>query len=114
MYDVIGGGSTPTQFMLLTETLYPRAGFYLRKQKSALRFATSSVVRLRSQASIKFKNPTNVGFLNFGRDRDRTDDLLVANEALSQLSYTPVNRYIISDDIFIIAYPHLKIKFLRC
>ena len=38
------------------------------------------------------KNLTFVRFLNGGRDRDRTDDLLVANEALSQLSYTPENR----------------------
>ncbi len=29
-----------------------------------------------------------------GRDRDRTCDLLVANEALSQLSYTPVSQII--------------------
>ena len=34
------------------------------------------------------KTPLGRG-LNGGRDRDRTDDLLVANEALSQLSYTP-------------------------
>ena len=27
---------------------------------------------------------------NGGGERDRTDDLLVANQALSQLSYTPV------------------------
>jgi hypothetical protein len=26
-----------------------------------------------------------------GRDRDRTGDLLVANEALSQLSYSPIS-----------------------
>lgn len=40
----------------------------------------------------KIKNPARaglLGLLNGGRDRDRTDDLLVANEALSQLSYTP-------------------------
>lgn len=36
------------------------------------------------------KTPLTRGFiLKSGRDRDRTDDLLVANEALSQLSYTP-------------------------
>ncbi len=35
------------------------------------------------------KKPRVGGALNGGRDRDRTDDLLVANEALSQLSYTP-------------------------
>ena len=29
-----------------------------------------------------------------GRDRDRTGDLLVANEALSQLSYSPTSSTI--------------------
>ena len=38
------------------------------------------------------KKPRFRVVLNGGRDRDRTDDLLVANEALSQLSYTPENR----------------------
>jgi hypothetical protein len=28
-----------------------------------------------------------------GADRDRTDNLLVANQALSQLSYSPVKNY---------------------
>ena len=35
------------------------------------------------------KSPDKQDSFNGGRDRDRTDDLLVANEALSQLSYTP-------------------------
>ncbi len=30
-----------------------------------------------------------------GRERDRTADLLVANEALSQLSYTPVRQILL-------------------
>ena len=29
--------------------------------------------------------------MNGGADRDRTDDLYVANVALSQLSYSPIN-----------------------
>gem|GEM_PF-6912290 len=33
-----------------------------------------------------------------GRDRDRTCDLVVANDALSQLSYTPTNSYKILAD----------------
>ena len=38
------------------------------------------------------KNPRFlVGFLFGGGDRDRTGDLIVANDALSQLSYTPSN-----------------------
>ncbi len=54
-------------------------------------------------------------YLNGGRDRDRTDDLLVANEALSQLSYTPKKLFCFlsagtSKNIFIIAYPEIKIK----
>ena len=31
-----------------------------------------------------------LGFLNGGGERDRTDGLLLAKQALSQLSYTPV------------------------
>jgi hypothetical protein len=34
----------------------------------------------------------NRGPKDGGGDRDRTDDLLVANQVLSQLSYTPVHR----------------------
>src|SRR5438270_10242263 len=30
---------------------------------------------------------------NGGASRDRTDDLIVANDALSQLSYSPLGRY---------------------
>ena len=34
-----------------------------------------------------------------GRDRDRTGDLLVANEALSQLSYSPMSsNKMLADD----------------
>ena len=32
-----------------------------------------------------------------GGERDRTDDLLLAKQALSQLSYTPVQGSVISD-----------------
>ena len=35
---------------------------------------------------------------NFGGgERDRTDDLLVANQALSQLSYTPEQNFLYSN-----------------
>ena len=33
------------------------------------------------------------GFENGGGERDRTDDLLLAKQALSQLSYTPRNLW---------------------
>ena len=33
--------------------------------------------------------------MNGGGERDRTDDLVNANHALSQLSYTPVHRRIV-------------------
>ena len=45
------------------------------------------------------------GFLIFGRDRDRTDDLLVANEALSQ-----TELHARKFDILIIAYRKNKSK----
>ena len=32
-----------------------------------------------------------------GGERDRTDDLLLAKQALSQLSYTPINYFLITD-----------------
>ena len=35
-----------------------------------------------------------------GADRDRTDGLLVANEALSQLSYSPRTPYRVSGNHF--------------
>ena len=31
-------------------------------------------------------------WLSIGADRDRTDDLLLAKQALSQLSYSPLNK----------------------
>ncbi len=48
----------------------------------------------RALAQVRHKKTTlKRGIINGGRDRDRTDDLLVANEALSQLSYTPKNLF---------------------
>ena len=35
--------------------------------------------------------PSTMSYLNGGGERDRTDDLLRARQALSQLSYTPNN-----------------------
>ena len=32
----------------------------------------------------------NLSFIFGGADRDRTDDLVIANDALSQLSYGPI------------------------
>ena len=34
-----------------------------------------------------------LGKVNGGAERDRTDDLLLARQALSQLSYSPKERY---------------------
>jgi hypothetical protein len=41
---------------------------------------------------LKAGNQGNLALLNFisGGERDRTDDLLLAKQALSQLSYTPI------------------------
>ena len=36
---------------------------------------------------------------NFGADRDRTDGLVVANDALSQLSYSPKGGGILTEDV---------------
>ena len=38
---------------------------------------------------ITLHDPSAIPMLSGGGERDRTDDLLVANQALSQLSYTP-------------------------
>ena len=35
------------------------------------------------------RQPSTLGSRNGGGERDRTDDLLLAKQALSQLSYTP-------------------------
>ena len=39
--------------------------------------------------NIQASDADDVAGLNGGAGRDRTDDLLIANEALSQLSYSP-------------------------
>ncbi len=33
-----------------------------------------------------------------GADRDRTDDILLAKQALSQLSYSPILRYVVDQN----------------
>jgi hypothetical protein len=51
------------------------------------------VIRLApsTEAITRFLNVTNLG----GADRDRTGGLLVANQALSQLSYSPLTRSLV-------------------
>ena len=39
-----------------------------------------------------FISNLKVSYLFGGGERDRTDDLLLAKQALSQLSYTPINQ----------------------
>ena len=73
-----------------------------------------SATSLACCASLNYKTPANARVSNGGRDRDRTDDLLVANEALSQLSYTPDKSVLLfhrNYDLFIIAYPEIERKF---
>ena len=41
------------------------------------------------------RNPTEIG----GGERDRTDDLLLARQALSQLSYTPMKIWWAREDL---------------
>jgi hypothetical protein len=45
------------------------------------------------------KNLDFIGVLIGGASRDRTDDLIVANDALSQLSYSPIRREVTFFDI---------------
>ncbi len=45
---------------------------------------------------------------NGGADRDRTDDLVIANDALSQLSYGPVDEYFYVDGKRIASLHHEK------
>ena len=37
-------------------------------------------------------------WLSFGADRDRTDDLLLAKQALSQLSYSPLISFTVGPE----------------
>ena len=61
--------------------------FVVTRRRNRSRFAFGELAQNGTKVQHK-KTPLGRG-LNGGRDRDRTDDLLVANEALSQLSYTP-------------------------
>ena len=47
-----------------------------------------AVARLSMARQFPFRNGTGIG----GADRDQTDDLVVANDALYQLSYCPMEE----------------------
>jgi hypothetical protein len=47
----------------------------------------------RSQEGLLFDARRSAKFQNGGADRDRTGGLLVANQALSQLSYSPTDSW---------------------
>ena len=50
-------------------------------------------------ASVDTFGPTNLRVKDGGGERDRTDDLVNANHALSQLSYTPVLKWWAKKDL---------------
>jgi hypothetical protein len=53
--------------------------------------------------------PKNIYFIG-GASRDRTDDLIVANDALSQLSYSPIRRCV---GVFRFYQPSLDFAYTR-
>jgi hypothetical protein len=61
-----------------------------------MRFASSGLLKIETAVWPESQTETHDGALSFGvrhrgggGERDRTDDLLLAKQALSQLSYTP-------------------------
>jgi hypothetical protein len=59
-----------------------------RKASSTRRKAAAA--KRHSETGATRGEATRNGEKNGGASRDRTDDLIVANDALSQLSYSPV------------------------
>ena len=63
--------------------------------------ALSSAVRIMAQEKFQKK-----GLLG-GASRDRTDDLIVANDALSQLSYSPTLREVTHSKVIALGGNHI-------
>ena len=51
-------------------------------------FQTASIINIYDEWYFLFLSPS-LSYMTGGGERDRTDDLLLAKQALSQLSYTP-------------------------
>ena len=52
-------------------------------------FQTASIINMSDEWYFLFLSPS-LFYMTGGGERERTDDLLLAKQALSQLSYTPV------------------------
>ena len=66
-----------------------------------MRFASSKLLKIETALVQKPSDSTSIDALAFGfplrhggGERDRTDDLLLAKQALSQLSYTPESWWV--------------------
>jgi hypothetical protein len=78
--------------------IYPIYSVVKNRLRQRLVVATHSGVRLRhaqGSESLYRESQPQAGLLRIplrdgGADRDRTDDILLAKQALSQLSYSPV------------------------
>jgi len=75
-----------------------------RPQRSG--YVTSNGTNESATASLEPQVSENIG----GRDRDRTGGLLVANEALSQLSYSPTSSKLILANVVNLANTPLTIR----
>jgi hypothetical protein len=67
----------------------------------------------RSQEGLLFDARRSAKFQNGGADRDRTGGLLVANQALSQLSYSPIPQFRVSCFQFRATFRNLKLETLN-
>ena len=81
--------SSPCQSTTARPLQSAREDLFFMPSSVPLRFATTRFER-RPTAQ-----PPKKGEAHGGGERDRTDDLLLAKQALSQLSYTPVQITVI-------------------
>ena len=78
-----GVGSNETKGDLFTMSKYPAVDRFRSQHSQTLLFSHTS---LSTSAIIEPKQAKKIG----GARRDRTDDILLAKQALSQLSYGPI------------------------
>ena len=80
---------TNLRVLFLSYICYPNQYFFFKEQSSAMRNKLSNQQLPRKyRAKLKLRI-LKMLLLTGGGERDRTDDLLRARQALSQLSYTP-------------------------
>jgi hypothetical protein len=76
-----------------------RKDFKLRKAASVLSELFGKPINLSSPRQVSHRDANSpsvcAGVGVGGASRDRTDGLVVANDALSQLSYSPIRRWVL-------------------